>query len=79
MSIPDGTISARELMRIIDGYRSDSLGNVISAKINKSFNNNEDKKALMVIRKMPKWKPAIHNGKKVSSKLDIMIGYPIFS
>jgi len=28
-SLPEGTISARELMRIIDGYRSDSLGNVM--------------------------------------------------
>ena len=59
--------------KIISEFTIDESGRVVSPKIIKGINSELDNEALRVIRSLPKWFPAIKNGKPISSKYTLPI------
>jgi len=54
--------------KIISEFTIDESGKVVGPKIIKGINSELDNEALRVISSLPKWLPAIKNGKPISSK-----------
>lgn len=61
--------------RVICQFVVDSKGNVHSPKIVKSVSPELDQEAIRVIKLMPKWKPGMQRGQKVSVKYTIPVTF----
>jgi protein TonB len=61
-----GDLEAGEKKTVMVRFMVDTLGNVSNFEILKSAGNQFDNEVIRVMKKMPKWKPAIQNGHRVS-------------
>ena len=58
-------------------YRVDFDGKVVDVRNNKGIGFGCDEEAMRVIANMPKWKPAIQNGKPVSVHMRLPIQFAL--
>jgi TonB family protein len=61
--------------RVYITFIVDSDGNITNASVARGVHKSLDDEALRVINKMPKWKPALQNGKPVSMNYVIPIEF----
>lgn len=54
-----------QIARVVVLFIVDAEGNITNPKVVKSYNATLDTEAIRVIKSMPKWRPAIANGKTV--------------
>ena len=54
--------------KVLIGFYIDTDGSIVNAKVAKSVDSRSDLEAIRVIQNMPKWKPAMQDGKSVKVK-----------
>ena len=54
-------------------FNVDEDGSISNVRVKESVRPDLDKEAISVVRKMPRWKPAISNGRQVRSKFHVTI------
>lgn len=64
---------------VVVSFIIDTKGNINEVKVTKPVNIMLDNEAARVIKEMPKWKPGIHKGKKVSVKYNLPINFALKS
>eukprot|EP01006_Ploeotia_vitrea_P061113 TRINITY_DN77268_c0_g1_i1.p1 TRINITY_DN77268_c0_g1~~TRINITY_DN77268_c0_g1_i1.p1 ORF type:complete len:286 (+),score=-48.12 TRINITY_DN77268_c0_g1_i1:751-1608(+) len=63
--------------KVIIGFTIEKNGEISDIKVVKSIDSELDNEAVTIIKNMPKWKPALRNGKPVGSKLKIPFNFKV--
>ena len=62
---------------VIVGFTITESGKITKAKVLKSIHNDLDAEAVRVVSAMPDWNPAMKEGKKVSSEMQLPIAFKL--
>ena len=63
--------------RVIVGFTVSEEGDIIDVSIVDGINHYLDEQAMKIIKELPKWKPATHNGEKVRVRRNIPINFKL--
>lgn len=77
MSYPELAFKANREGKVVVLFEVDELGNVRNAQVIKSLGFGCDEEAIRVVQLMPKWKPALQNGKPVPVRMRLPINFTL--
>lgn len=77
MSYPELAFKANREGKVVVLFEVDEIGNVRNPQVIKSLGFGCDEEALRVVQLMPKWKPALQNGKPVPVRMRLPINFTL--
>ena len=73
MKYPDASVKNNEIGKVFVSFVVEKDGSIQNAKVEKGVSPALNEEALRVVRGMPKWTPALKDGKEVRSVLTLPI------